>query len=129
MPSYRVRLTIGVLAPGVEPASVLPAARDAVAELAAVEATSIVLERDGPGVVVRFTADDDELAAQVADHAAASTASLATLGAVALTRRDGARWVVTVGPVRGTAVGSEAGPDPGSRAGSEAAPASGSEDS
>ena len=42
MPSYRVTLAIGALASGISPGSVLPAAKDAVRELAVVEAAALM---------------------------------------------------------------------------------------
>lgn len=92
MTSYRVTLSIGRLAPGVDPTAILPAAADAAARVVVVEARDVAVVRGEARITVRFTADDDHAAARVADLVAASTAPLAEVTRAALTRRDGGRW-------------------------------------
>lgn len=92
MASYRITLSIGRLSPGVEPAAVLPAAADAAAALATVEARDVAVVRGEARITVRFTAEADHPAARVADAVAAGTAPLAEVMRAALTRRDGGRW-------------------------------------
>ncbi len=92
MPSYRVRMSVGLLHPGVEPAAVLPAAADAAAALTTVEARDVALVRGEPLVSVRFTADDDGDADHVAFRVAAAVGALAAAGPVRLECRAGARW-------------------------------------
>ena len=92
MPSYRVTSVVGLLRPGVRPETVLPAAVAAGAELTTVESSDISVVAGQARVTVRFTADDNLVAARVADHVCATAGALAELGAVALTRRYGNRW-------------------------------------
>lgn len=92
MPSFRVTLTIGTLVPGVDPRSVLPAAVAAAEELTVVEASGLAIVRGAPRIIVRFTADDAELATQIGEHVAASTARLADIPTWKMTAREGGRW-------------------------------------
>jgi len=91
--SYRITLSVGRLAPGVAPDSVLPAAAAGAAELTTVEARDLAVVRGEARITVRFTAEEDRTAAGVADTVAAATAPLAEVTRAALTRRDGGRWV------------------------------------
>ncbi|WP_210481566.1 hypothetical protein [Naasia sp. SYSU D00948] len=93
MPSYRVTLTVGALRPGVPPESVLPAAADAVKELTTLEASSVAVVRGEPRLVVRFTAEDDEIARQIAAHAASVAGQLAEVLDARVTRRSRNRWL------------------------------------
>jgi hypothetical protein len=93
MPSFRVQLEIGALAPGVTPDRVLPAAAEAAAELAELEASDLSVVSGAPRAIVRFAVDDPELAEQVASHVVTRTAALAQVRRWSLTRRDGGRWV------------------------------------
>lgn len=70
----------------------IPTVADAAAELATVEASDVQLVRGTPRIVVRFMADDDELAEQVAAHAASVAATAVDVGGWFLTRRDGGSW-------------------------------------
>jgi hypothetical protein len=90
--SYRVLVTVGRVLPGTRPEQVLPAVADAVAELATLEASSVSLARGVPQAVVRFSADDDEIAVQIAEHAAATVARLAEVRGSRLARRVGGAW-------------------------------------
>lgn len=92
VPSYRVTLAIGALAPGVAPDAVLPAAARLVAELAVVEAQDVRLLRGVPCAVVRYEAGEDELAVAVARHAVDGLAGTVEVRSDRVTRRDGARW-------------------------------------
>jgi hypothetical protein len=96
VPSYRVTLAVGALAPGTAPDAVLPEAARLVAELTVVEAQDVTLRRGVPCAVVRFEAPSDEIAEAVADHAAAGLARVVEVRSTVLTRRDGTRWT----PVR-----------------------------
>lgn len=92
MPSFRVTATIGVLQPGVAPATVLPAAAQAARELATVESYDVGVVAGEARITVRFTVDDDVAALRVAEHVWATTGALAQLARPALTRRYGPRW-------------------------------------
>jgi hypothetical protein len=93
MPSFRVQLEIGGLLPGVAPETVLPAAADAAAELAEVEASDLAIVRGAPRAIVRFAIEEPQLAEQVASHVAARTAALAEVRRWSITRREHGRWV------------------------------------
>lgn len=92
MPSYRVSLAVGRLRPGVDPATVLPAAADAARVLATVEASDVGVVRGRARITVRFTADTDDAAHAVADAVRARTDELAAASDGRLTRRWGSRW-------------------------------------
>ena len=93
MPSFRVTITVGALRPGVAPATLLPAAAAAAATLTTVEASDLGVVAGSPRLVVRFTAEDREVAEQVAEHVLAVTAGLAEPRGSLLTQRVGSRWV------------------------------------
>ncbi len=97
MPSYRVRMIVGDLRPGVDPADVLPAAADAAWEMVAVEGTSLEVVRGEPRLTVRFEAADDETAGAVRHAVVSRTDALVEVMAARVTRRWGARWY----PLRG----------------------------
>lgn len=92
MPSYRVTLTIGALAPGVSPERVLPAAKAAALELAVVEAAEVQVVSGQARIVVRFTAAENEIATQIGRHVASVTAESARVEAWRVTERVGSRW-------------------------------------
>ena len=92
MPSYRVILTIGHLRPDVRPDELLPRAADAAAELTTLEASSVNLVAGSARMTVRFAADEDDIARQVAHHVAATTAASAEVVDWWITRGPGARW-------------------------------------
>lgn len=96
VPSYRVTITIGRLAPGVRPDAVLPAAAEAAAEFATVEASDVAIVRGAARITVRFAEDDDEIALSIGNHVVARTSELAEPLASVVTVRDGGRWI----PVR-----------------------------
>jgi hypothetical protein len=93
MPSFRVQLEIGALAPGVAPDRVLPAAVAAAAELAEVEASDLAVVAGAPRAIVRFSIDEPEVADQVASHVVTTTAALADVRRWSLTRRERGSWV------------------------------------
>lgn len=74
------------------PDAVLPAAREAASAVAVLEASDVQVVGGEARIVVRFTADDRETAAQVAGHVAAVTSGVAEVTAWRLTQRVGARW-------------------------------------
>ncbi|RWZ52480.1 hypothetical protein ELQ90_00525 [Labedella phragmitis] len=92
MPSYRVTMTIGMLRPGSSPEQVQPTAADAAAEIAVLESSTVDVTRGEARLVVRFTADDPELALQVARHVVASTDRVAHITYSTVTERDGGTW-------------------------------------
>lgn len=92
MPSYRVRMVVGDLRPGVDPATVLPAAADAAAELTAVEAQYLEVVRGEPRLTVRFEAPDDAAAGQVRRAVVDRAAELVDVLQSRVSRRWGARW-------------------------------------
>jgi len=93
MPSYRVTLTIGLLRPGVQPQQVLPAAAGAAAELTRVEARDLAVVAGEARITVRYLADHDEMARDVAGRVAGEVTGLAGVSRTAITRREGTRWV------------------------------------
>ncbi|MFZ7086949.1 hypothetical protein [Curtobacterium sp. RRHDQ10] len=93
MPSYRVTLVVGALAPAVRPEAVLPAAAALAAERAVVEAQDVQLVRGEPRLVVRYEAEHDGVATSVADHVVRGMGPVAAVPSHHVTRRDGGRWV------------------------------------
>ena len=87
VPSYRVTIAIGRLAPGVSPDAVLPAAAAAAAELAVVEASDIAVVSGAPRLVVRFAGEDDAEALFVGSRVVNAVRVLA----------EPLNWGVTVG--------------------------------
>ncbi|TAM70672.1 MAG: hypothetical protein EPN48_04750 [Microbacteriaceae bacterium] len=92
MPSFRVTMTIGALAPGVAPTQVVPVAEGAAAQLTTVEASDVAVVSGAARVTVRFTADDAELAQQIAQHTADTTGAVAEVLAWRLAERVGGGW-------------------------------------
>jgi hypothetical protein len=93
MPSFRVIITIGALRPGIAPAMLLPAAAEAAATLTTVEASDLGVVAGSARLIVRFTAEDREIAEQIAEHVLAVTARRAEPRAFHLTQRVGGRWL------------------------------------
>ncbi|HEV7949302.1 MAG TPA: hypothetical protein VGP24_05990 [Glaciihabitans sp.] len=85
-------MSIGALRPSVAPQSVLPTAAKAAAELANVEASDLAVVAGAPRLTVRFTADDTELAQQIAGHTVATVRDYAEVTGWIVTVRAGARW-------------------------------------
>jgi hypothetical protein len=73
--------------------AVLPAARAATTRLAVLEASDLQVVRGEARIVVRFTADDREVAMQVAGHVASETSEAAVVTGWRLTERVGGRWL------------------------------------
>lgn len=92
MPSYRVTLAVGTLQPGVDPEAVLPAACDAARALATVESWDVGIVRGQARITVRFTADVDGDAHQVAGAVQDAVDRLADTWGTRVTRRWGNRW-------------------------------------
>ncbi|WP_435737346.1 hypothetical protein V5D56_01755 [Cellulosimicrobium sp. PMB13] len=92
MPSYRVSLAVGLLRPGADPESVLPAAVAAGRGRTTVEAYDVGVVRGEARITVRFLADGDEAAHEVARAVEAGVRALAATSGRRLTRRWGARW-------------------------------------
>ncbi|MGO4690795.1 hypothetical protein [Glaciibacter sp. 2TAF33] len=92
MPSFRVTMTLGALRSGVAPEAVVPHAASAAAELTTVEASDLAVVAGHARVTVRFTADDPELALQIADHVVAATDAVARPLDHAVTERVKGRW-------------------------------------
>lgn len=92
MPSYRVRMAVGLLRPGAEPATVLPTAVDAARELTAVEHGQVDVVRGVPRLTVRFEAPDDLQAAAVGQAVVDRVEALVEVDVSRVTRRYGARW-------------------------------------
>jgi hypothetical protein len=93
MPSYRVTLAVGALAPTMRPEQVLPRAAALADERTVVEAQDVQLVRGEPRVVVRYEAEDDGVAMTVADHVTAGMRPEIEIRSDRVTRRDGGRWV------------------------------------
>ncbi|MFP7832562.1 hypothetical protein [Marisediminicola sp. LYQ134] len=93
MPSYRITVPLGRLAPGVDPAVVLPAVADRVSQTATVEATDVSVVRSTARITVRFGAEDDATAETIARSALARSLELAAVaGSATLTRRVRSVW-------------------------------------
>lgn len=92
MPSYRVVLTIGMLASGVDPAAIVPAAADAARSQTTVEASDLAVVGGQARVTVRFTGDDDQHAGSVAADVIGRMSALAEILAWRITRCDRGDW-------------------------------------
>ena len=92
VPSYRVTLAVGALAPGIAPDAVLPAAAALAGERTVVEAQDVRLLRGVPCAVVRYEAAEDAEAIAVARHVVAGLRATVEVRSDVVTRRDGARW-------------------------------------
>lgn len=71
----------------------LPAASDAAASLTTVEASDISVVAGEARIVVRFTGDDTEIAAQIGDFVATRVNALAQVTSAIVTRRVKGRWL------------------------------------
>lgn len=92
MPSFRVVVPVGRLRAGASAPSIEPAAAEAAAQLAVVEATSVDVVAGEARITVRFTADRVDEALEVAQHTVRGVERLAETGAWRLTERVGGRW-------------------------------------
>ncbi len=93
MPSYRMSLVIGLLRPGTDPAAVLPSAASAARERTRVEAHDLAVVGGEARATLRYLADEDDTAVEIAAAVAERMRGLATVEAVRVTRRSGTRWV------------------------------------
>ena len=92
MPSYRVRMALGLLRGG-DPAQVLPTAVAVAREHTAVEAGQVDVVHGVPWVSVRFEAADDLAASGVGRAVVARVDELVVVETSRVTRRFGARWL------------------------------------
>lgn len=92
MPSYRVRMVVGLMRPGVDPADVLPAAIAAGRELTAVEHGQIEVYRGQPRLTVRYEAPDDLAASGIGRAVVERVDEMVDVEVSRVTRRFGARW-------------------------------------
>ena len=86
-------MTIGAVRPGVSPATVLPAAKAAAAELTMVEAADLTVVAGSARIVIRFESDDAEIATQIAEHVVAMTRESVDVPVFTVTQRGKGRWV------------------------------------
>lgn len=87
-------MTVGMLKTGVAPDRVLPTAADAAREFTTVEAADLGIVAGAPRITIRFTADDAELATQLAEHVAAATGEVAEVLVWRVTERVKGRWML-----------------------------------
>lgn len=92
MPSYRVRMVVGAMRLGSDPAQVLPAATGAAREHTAVEAGQIEIVRGAPVLTVRYEAVDDLTAAGVGTAVVRRVDEMVVVETSRVMRRFGARW-------------------------------------
>lgn len=99
MTSYRLSLILGLLHRGTSPEAVLPAAAAAARDLTEVEAYDLGIVSGEARITVRYLAEDDDKAAEVARavHAAAST--LVEVNGAVLVRRYGPKWHPVAGGI------------------------------
>jgi hypothetical protein len=97
MPSYRATLLIDRMRPGARPDSALPTAVAAANRVAKAEAYEIQVIDGRGAVVIRFAADHDDHARDVAVQVGESVAAVAVTSGARLHRRAGTNWV-HVGP-------------------------------
>ncbi|MCU1533745.1 MAG: hypothetical protein JWR53_226 [Glaciihabitans sp.] len=93
MPSYRVTMTMGALAPGIDPAAVLPTARAAGMQLTTVEAADVAVVAWTARITIRFTGEDAEVATQIASHIVAVTGTVAAVTGAKVSQRVRGDWV------------------------------------
>lgn len=96
MPSYRVELVVGAVAPGVDPSSIVPRAAAAASEFTVVEASDVAVVAGQARVVVRFTESDADVALQLGAHVAATLSAVATVASFRVTERVKSRWYPVV---------------------------------
>lgn len=86
-------LVVGDLRPGVNPASVLPTAKAAALVLAVVEAADVQVVAGQARIIIRFAADEGEIAVQIGSHVAAVVGAAAQVEKWAITERVKNLWV------------------------------------
>ena len=80
------------LRPGTEPEAVLPAAAGAARERTTVESYDVAVVRGAARITVRFTAEDNSAAVDVACAVHGAVVALAGVTSPDLARRYGPRW-------------------------------------
>lgn len=93
MPSYRVVITIGALAAGVDPASVVPRAGEAAAAFTTLEAGGIAVVRGEARITIRFTGVDDAEAGEVSTAVIDTVRTMATIERAQILRLTSGRWI------------------------------------
>ena len=93
MPSFRVTLIVGAIAPGVAPSRVLPTARDAAQTLTVVEASDVQVVAGEARLIVRFAAESREIAMQIGGHVASTVSTIATVASWRVTERVKSAWL------------------------------------
>ena len=86
-------LVVGALRPGVNPASILPTAKAAALDLAVVEAADVQVVSGQARVIIRFAADEGEIAGQIGAHVASVVGDSAHVEKWAITERVKNLWV------------------------------------
>jgi len=97
--SYRVSLVVGMLRPGASPEAVLPAAAAAARERTEVESYDLGIVSGEARVTVRFLAEDDDQAAEIARAVRAAAGALVEVGGAVFTRRYGPKWHPVAGGI------------------------------
>ncbi|MDO8106047.1 hypothetical protein Q6348_02420 [Isoptericola sp. b441] len=92
MPSYRVRIVVGLMRAGADPAAVLPTAIEAGRDLTAVEHGQIEIAAGRPRLTVRYEAPDDLTAAGFGRAIVERVDELVDVEVSRVTRRWGSRW-------------------------------------
>jgi hypothetical protein len=92
MPDFRVTMTMGAVRAGVAPSAVLPTAEAAASDLTLVEAADLAIVAGAARVTIRFEAEDDEFAGQIADHIVSVTDRAAVVEGYRVTVRVKGRW-------------------------------------
>jgi len=92
MPSYRVTLAMGAVRAGIDPSAILPGAASAARELTTVESSDIAVVAGQARIIVRYMAEDADVALQLGEHVARSVQQFATVAAYTVTERVGSRW-------------------------------------
>ena len=86
-------LVVGALRPGTDPSRVLPTAKDAALELAVVEASDVQVVGGQARIIIRFAADEGEIAAQIGAHVASTVDDVAHVEKWSITERVKNLWV------------------------------------
>ncbi|MBM7499152.1 hypothetical protein [Oerskovia paurometabola] len=99
MTSYRVSLVVGMLRTGASPEAVLPAAAAAAREVTEVESYDLGIVSGEARVTVRFLAEDDDQAAEIARAVRAAAGALVEVSGAVFTRRYGPKWHPVAGGI------------------------------
>lgn len=92
MPSYRLILTVGALAPGVQPESVLPSAAEHLGGYANVESFDLRISRGVPQLVLRYTGEDRAVALDAALRGLQGIRGLVEVTRYEVLQRVHGRW-------------------------------------